>query len=148
VREKRARVIAGQEPWRLKMIAFAVGAAALDWVASVCHLCRWLERSGVATGETLILLAAVIVGGRGRNLGALVGSSSSWKESYRQQLPSCNRQRGNPANFRANRDGVLLLAFLWWRPRASSGAEGKVPTGSGAIRSEAGRDAAAVAVNP
>jgi branched-chain amino acid transport system permease protein len=120
VREDEVAVSSlGKSPWRIKMIAFAVGAAAAGLAGGLfaTFVGGWNVQAW-QPGETLVLLAAVIVGGRGRNIGALIGSvvvlegivqASSFLPIFRnsQILPYLQNIV----------IGVLLLAFLWWRPQ-------------------------------
>jgi ABC-type branched-subunit amino acid transport system permease subunit len=107
----------GKHAWRFKMIAFLIGAAAagLGGGLFAIYVGGW-NVQGWQPGETLTLLAAVIIGGRGRNLGALVGSVILLEGIV--QITSF-LQIGNPEilpNLQAVAIGLLLLAFLWWRP--------------------------------
>lgn len=117
--EEGAAASLGKNPWRLKMIAFAVGAAAagLGGGLFAIYVGGWNVQAW-QPGETLILLAAVIVGGRGRNLGALVGSIIVLEGivTVSNFLPTIGSVEILP-NLQSIAIGVLLLAFLWWRPQ-------------------------------
>jgi branched-chain amino acid transport system permease protein len=107
----------GKHAWRLKMIAFLVGAAAagLGGGLFATYVGGW-NVQGWQPGETLTLLAAVIIGGRGRHLGALVGSVILLEGIVQV---SSFLSIGNPEilpNLQAISIGLLLLVFLWFRP--------------------------------
>jgi branched-chain amino acid transport system permease protein len=104
--------------WRLKLIAFLLGsfAAGVGGSLQALYIGGWSVQ-GWSPTENLVLLAAVIVGGRGRNIGALVGSFIVLEgilEATRF-LPTI----GDPGllpNLQTIAIGLLVLAFLWWRP--------------------------------
>ena len=67
--------------------------------------------------ETIILFAAVIVGGRGNNLGALLGAllvPLGFEEATRF-IPSFGQPGLIPA-FQWVAIGLLIMGFLWFRP--------------------------------
>jgi branched-chain amino acid transport system permease protein len=109
----------GKSPWRIKMIAFVTGAALAGLAGGLfATIVGGWNVQAWQPGETLVLLAAVIVGGRGRNIGALIGSIvvlegfvqvSSFLPIFRtsQLLPYLQNIS----------IGVLMLVFLWWRPQ-------------------------------
>jgi len=65
----------GKSPIRLKLVAFLFGAAAagLSGGLLATYIGAW-NTQGWQLNETLVLLAAVIVGGRARHTGALLGT--------------------------------------------------------------------------
>ncbi len=109
----------GKSPWRIKMIAFAVGAAAAGLAGGffATSVGGWNVQAW-QPGETLVLLAAVIVGGRGRNIGALIGSIVVLEGVVQVStfLPIFKNSQILPyvQNIAI---GALLLGFLWWRPQ-------------------------------
>ncbi len=109
----------GKHIWRIKMVAFLIGAAAagLGGGLFATYVGGW-NVGAWQPSENLILLAAVIIGGRGRNLGALVGSVLLLEGivTVSNFLPFGGDSAILP-NLQNIAIGVLLLAFLWWRPR-------------------------------
>jgi branched-chain amino acid transport system permease protein len=117
--EEGAASSLGKSPLRLKMIAFGVGAAAAGLGGGL--FATYVGGWGVQAwqpGETLVLLAAVIVGGRGRNLGALVGSLLVLEGiiTATNFLPPIGDTEILPY-LQNIAIGILLLSFLWWRPQ-------------------------------
>ena len=116
--DEEAAAAVAKNPWRLKLIAFLLGslAAGIGGSLQALYIGGWSVQ-GWRPGENLVLLAAVIVGGRGRNIGALVGSFIVLEgilEATRF-LPTI----GDPGllpNLQTIAIGLLVLAFLWWRP--------------------------------
>lgn len=117
--DEEAAAAVAKNPWRLKLLAFLLGslAAGIGGSLQALYIGGWSVQ-GWSPQENLVLLAAVIVGGRGRNIGALVGSVIVLEgiiESTRF-LPTI----GDPGllpNLQTIAIGLLLLAFLWWRPQ-------------------------------
>jgi branched-chain amino acid transport system permease protein len=108
----------GKNTWRFKMVAFVVGgtAAGLSGSLQAIYGTGW-SPSAWGPMESLGLLAAIIVGGRGRNLGAVLGSVVVLGIVIQGStfLP----QIGPPSllpNLQSMTVGLLLLAFLWFRP--------------------------------
>ncbi len=116
--DEQAAAAAAKNPWRLKLTAFVLGslAAGVAGALQALYVGGWSVQ-GWLPDENLILLAAVIVGGRGRTLGALLGAVivlGGIVEGTRF-LPTI----GDPAllpNLQIIALALLLLAFLWWRP--------------------------------
>jgi ABC-type branched-subunit amino acid transport system permease subunit len=117
--DEEAAVALGKRVWRLKMVAFLLGGGAAGLAGSllVIYVGGWNTGGWQAT-ETFILLAAVIVGGRGRNVGALVGSVIVFEGIVQsvQFLPIIGPPELLPS-LQPIAVGALLLAFLWWRPQ-------------------------------
>ncbi|HXC80073.1 MAG TPA: branched-chain amino acid ABC transporter permease [Candidatus Acidoferrum sp.] len=117
--DEEAAAAVAKNPWRLKLIAFLLGslAAGIGGSLQALYVGGWSVQ-GWGPLENLVLLAAVIVGGRGRNLGALVGSFIVLEgilEATRF-LPAI----GDPGllpNLQTIAIGLLILGFLWWRPQ-------------------------------
>lgn len=107
-----------RNPWRLKMVAFLVGGAAAGLSGSLLALYAtgW-STTAWQPDEALALLAAVIIGGRGRNLGAVIGSFIVI--GLIVQGTSFIPQIGSVAllpQLQSMALGLVLLAFLWFRP--------------------------------
>lgn len=112
----------GKNPVALKMTMFIVGGAiaGLSGGIVVGYLTVWAPSTWLYP-ETIILFAAVIVGGRGSNLGAILGAlivPVGLEEVTRyleQQYPNLG-----PPNFIPAMEwvliGLFILGFLWFRP--------------------------------
>jgi branched-chain amino acid transport system permease protein len=102
----------------LKMTMFIFGAviAGLSGAILVGFIGLWAPSTWLYP-ETIILFAAVIVGGRGNNLGALLGAllvPVGFEEATRF-IPSF----GQPGLIPASQwvaIGLLIMGFLWFRP--------------------------------
>jgi branched-chain amino acid transport system permease protein len=102
----------------LKMTMFIVGGviAGLSGAILVGFIGLWAPSTWLYP-ETIILLAAVIVGGRGNNLGALIGAllvPVGFEEATRF-IPSFGQPGLIPA-FQWVAIGLLIMGFLWFRP--------------------------------
>ena len=102
----------------LKMTMFIVGGviAGLSGAILVGFIGLWAPSTWLYP-ETIILFAAVIVGGRGNNLGALLGAllvPVGFAEATRF-IPSFGQPGLVPA-FQWVSIGLLILGFLWFRP--------------------------------
>jgi branched-chain amino acid transport system permease protein len=102
----------------LKMTMFVVGGviAGLSGAILVGFIGLWAPSTWLYP-ETIILLAAVIVGGRGNNLGALIGAllvPVGFEEATRF-IPSFGQPGLIPA-FQWVAIGLLIMGFLWFRP--------------------------------
>jgi branched-chain amino acid transport system ATP-binding protein/branched-chain amino acid transport system permease protein len=108
-----------RNPWRLKMAAFLLGALAAGISGSllVMYFGAWNTAAWLPT-ETLILVAAIIVGGRGRHAGAIVGAFLvlGLISQATKFIPFFG-DASVIASVQAMAIGVLLFAFLWWRPQ-------------------------------
>ncbi len=109
----------GKNPVALKMTIFIVGGvmAGLSGALLVGFITIWAPSTWLYP-ETLILFAAVIVGGRGNNLGALLGAvlvPVGFEEATRY-LPSVGPPGLIPA-FEWVAIGLLIIGFLWFRPK-------------------------------
>ena len=120
MREHELAVTAlGKNPVVLKMTVFIVGGviAGLSGAILVGFITTWAPSTWLYP-ETLILFAAVIVGGRGNNWGALFGAALvpvGFEEATRY-LP----QFGPPGLVPALQwvaIGLLIIGFLWFRPK-------------------------------
>jgi len=102
----------------LKMTMFVVGGviAGLSGAILVGFIGLWAPSTWLYP-ETIILFAAVIVGGRGNNLGALLGAllvPVGFAEATRF-IPSFGQPGLVPA-FQWVAIGLLIMGFLWFRP--------------------------------
>jgi branched-chain amino acid transport system permease protein len=124
IREDEVAAASLSKPvWRMKMTAFLVGAAAAGLGGSLLavYTSGWSPQ-GWLPQETIFLLAAVTIGGRGRNAGALLGSLvvMTGVVQASQFLPVLGNAEILP-ELQAILIGSLLLAFLWWRPQGILG---------------------------
>jgi branched-chain amino acid transport system permease protein len=109
----------GKNAVAMKMTVFIVGGAiaGLSGAVLVGFITTWAPSTWLYP-ETLILFAAVIVGGRGNNFGAVLGAllvPVGFEEATRY-LPTF----GPPGLIPALEwvcIGGLILGFLWFRPR-------------------------------
>ncbi len=120
MRENEAAANAlGKNAVALKMTVFVVGGAiaGLSGAILVGFITTWAPSTWLYP-ETLILFAAVIVGGRGNNYGAVLGAllvPVGFEEATRYLPPF-----GPPGLIPALEwvcIGGLILGFLWFRPR-------------------------------
>ncbi len=103
----------------LKLTMFVVGGvmAGLSGAILVSFIGLWAP-AGWLYPETIILFAAVIVGGRGSNWGAVLGAllvPAAFEEATRF-IPDFGRPGLVPA-FQWVAIGLLIIGFLWFRPR-------------------------------
>ncbi len=110
----------GKNPVALKMTIFIVGGAiaGLSGAILVGFLQVWAPSTWLYP-ETIILFAAVIVGGRGNNLGAILGAllvPVGFEEVTRLLI----RLNIGPPNLIPALEwvliGLFILGFLWFRP--------------------------------
>jgi branched-chain amino acid transport system permease protein len=102
----------------LKMTVFIVGGVigGLSGAILVGFIGLWAPSTWLYP-ETIILLAAIIVGGRGNNLGALLGAllvPVGFEEATRF-IPSFGQPGLVPA-LEWVAIGLLIMGFLWFRP--------------------------------
>lgn len=117
--DETAAASLAKNPMRLKTVAFLIGSAAagLSGGLTALYLGAWSPAAWLP-GETFLILAAVIVGGRGWSVGAIVGSFVIYDvllETSRYMPVIANRVELEPALQSLFIAGVLL-AVLWWRP--------------------------------
>lgn len=101
----------------LKVYALGGAIAAVSGGVLVEFITSW-DPSGWGTGETFIFFVAIIVGGLGNNFGAILGAFlvlGVFLElpTYLPQLSNANVEQ----SLQSAAIGVLILAFLWWRPQ-------------------------------
>jgi branched-chain amino acid transport system permease protein len=113
----------GKNPVQLKMTVFIVGGviAGLSGAILVGYIAVWAPSEWLYP-ETIILFAAVIVGGRGNNLGAILGAllvPVGFFELTRR-LPARFDGWAPPPNLIPAMEwvaiGLLIIGFLWFRP--------------------------------
>lgn len=118
--QELAATALGKNPVALKMTMFVVGGAiaGLSGAILVGFLTVWAPSTWLYP-ETIILFAAVIVGGRGNNLGAILGAllvPVGFEEVTRLLV----RLDIGPPNFIPAMEwvciGLFILGFLWFRP--------------------------------
>jgi branched-chain amino acid transport system permease protein len=113
----------GKNPVQLKMTIFIVGGVlgGLSGAILVGYLTVWAPSVWLYP-ETIILFAAVIVGGRGNNVGAILGAilvPVGFFEVTRL-IPKEIGDWAPPADFISAMEwvaiGLLIIGFLWFRP--------------------------------
>jgi len=109
----------GKNVVMLKMVMFIVGGvmAGLSGAVLVGFIGVWAPATWLYP-ETIVIFAALIVGGRGNNLGALLGALlvPVGFEEVTRFIP----QVGPPGLIPAMQwvaIGLLIIGFLWFRPR-------------------------------
>jgi len=108
----------GKNPVELKMTTFIVGGiiAGLSGAILVGYITLWAPSVWLYP-ETIILFAAIIVGGRGNNLGAILGAllvPVGFEEATRF-IPNIGPVGLIPA-MQWVAIGLLIIGFLWFRP--------------------------------
>jgi branched-chain amino acid transport system permease protein len=129
LRAMREREIAaasiGKNPVNLKMTIFIVGGviAGLSGAILVGFIQIWAPSVWLYP-ETIILFAAIIVGGRGNNIGAILGAllvPVGFEEVTRLLNNNPNIANLGPPNLISALQwvaiGLLILGFLWFRPQ-------------------------------
>ena len=121
MREREIAAIAiGKNPVQLKMTVFIVGGviAGLSGAILVGFIQLWAPSVWLYP-ETIILFAAIIVGGRGNNVGAILGAllvPVGLEEVTRQLI----QMDIGPPNLIPALEwiliGLFILGFLWFRP--------------------------------
>ena len=113
----------GKNPVQLKMTIFIVGGiiAGLSGAILVGYIAVWAPSEWLYP-ETIILFAAVIVGGRGNNVGAMLGAllvPVGFFEVTRL-IPANIAGWVPPSNLIPAMEwvaiGLLIIGFLWFRP--------------------------------
>ena len=105
------------ESLKVYVIGGALGAVSGGLLVE--FIAAW-SPSAWGTGETFIYFVAIIVGGLGNSFGALFGAFlvlGVFLElpTFLPQLSNTNIEESLQSAF----IGVLILAFLWWRPQGS-----------------------------
>jgi len=110
----------GKSPFRYQMLAMVIGCVYAGIAGGLLvEFIGAIDPSGWTTGETFLMFAALIIGGVGNNWGVMAGAllvPVAFQEATRF-LPAVN---GNPTLIPSLRNivvGMLLIAFLWFRPQ-------------------------------
>lgn len=110
----------GKNTYRVRMTAMVIGCAivGLGGVLTIFFISA-LSPAGWSTGETFVVWAALLVGGRGNNRGAVVGSllvAVIFNEAtrYLPQVPGAPNLIPDLRNIII---GALVIATLWFRPQ-------------------------------
>ncbi len=120
MRERELAAMAiGKNPVQLKMTAFIVGGviAGLSGAILVGFIQLWAPSVWLYP-ETIILFAAVIVGGRGNNVGAILGALlvPVGFEEVTRFIPTSIGPPGLIPALQWVVIGLLIIGFLWFRP--------------------------------
>ncbi|MHB8189854.1 MAG: branched-chain amino acid ABC transporter permease [Ferrimicrobium sp.] len=110
----------GKNTFRVRMTAMVIGCVfvGIGGVLTVWFITA-LSPAGWGTSETFVIWAALIVGGRGNNLGAVVGSflvAVLFNEATRF-LPAIQSMPNLVPEIRNMCIGALVIAVLWFRPQ-------------------------------
>jgi branched-chain amino acid transport system permease protein len=130
----------GKNSTALKMSIFVVGGAiaGLSGAILVGFLQVWAPSTWLYP-ETIILFAAVIVGGRGNNVGAIVGALLV-PVGFEEVTRLLQRMNIGPPNLIPALEwvciGLLILGFLWFRPRGVVPEQRRIFPGAPAIEEE------------
>ena len=130
----------GKNPTALKMVIFIVGGAiaGLSGAILVGFLQVWAPSTWLYP-ETIILFAAVIVGGRGNNVGAILGALLV-PVGFEEVTRLLGRMNIGPPNLIPALEwvciGLLILGFLWFRPKGVVPEQRRVFPGAPAVEDE------------
>ncbi|HKV30940.1 MAG TPA: branched-chain amino acid ABC transporter permease [Candidatus Dormibacteraeota bacterium] len=130
----------GKNPTALKMTIFVVGGAiaGLSGAILVGFLQVWAPSTWLYP-ETIILFAAVIVGGRGNNVGAILGALLV-PLGFEEVTRLLGRMNIGPPNLIPALEwvciGLLILGFLWFRPKGVVPEQRRVFPGAPAVKDE------------
>jgi branched-chain amino acid transport system permease protein len=130
----------GKNPTALKMTIFVVGGAiaGLSGAILVGFLQVWAPSTWLYP-ETIILFAAVIVGGRGNNVGAILGALLV-PVGFEEVTRLLGRMNIGPPNLIPALEwvciGLLILGFLWFRPKGVVPEQRRVFPGAPAVEEE------------
>ena len=124
IREDEVFVSAlGKNPFRYKIIAFAVSAALAASAGSLyAHYLTYIDPTNFTVMESIFVISIVIIGGAGSRYGPLIGAV------VLVSLPEVLRFIGLPnsvgANLRQIIYGALLIMMMKFRPRGLVGKYG------------------------
>jgi branched-chain amino acid transport system permease protein len=130
----------GKNSTALKMTIFVVGGAiaGLSGAILVGFLQVWAPSTWLYP-ETIILFAAVIVGGRGNNVGAILGAILV-PVGFEEVTRLLGRMNIGPPNLIPALEwvciGLLILGFLWFRPKGVVPEQRRVFPGAPAVEEE------------
>ncbi|ACU53473.1 inner-membrane translocator [Acidimicrobium ferrooxidans DSM 10331] len=110
----------GKHTYRVRMIAMVLGCVfvGIGGVLTIWYVTA-LAPAGWGTSETFVIWAALIVGGRGNNTGAVVGSflvAVLFNEATRF-LPAISSMPNLIPEIRNMCIGALVILVLWFRPQ-------------------------------
>lgn len=110
----------GKNVFALRMLAFLIGGAiaALSGAVLVEFIGTWAPGAWLYP-ETFVLIAAVVIGGSGNNMGAVVGAllvPVAFLEATRF-LPAIPNHPGLIDAVQWITTALLMLLFLWFRPQ-------------------------------
>ncbi len=139
----------GKRTFRVRMTAMVIGSVyvGIGGVLTIWFVTS-LAPAGWGTGETFVIWAALIVGGRGNNLGAVVGSflvAVLFNEATRF-LPAISSLPNLIPEIRNICIGGLVILTLWFRPQGVIGERKArffaIPLQRGAVAGPAGAEVA------
>ncbi|HLH70786.1 MAG TPA: branched-chain amino acid ABC transporter permease [Candidatus Dormibacteraeota bacterium] len=117
--DETAAMALGKNPLLLKLLAFSVGslAAGMAGGLTVLYLGSW-NTEAWQPNETFLVLAAVIVGGRGWTVGGVVGSLVTYDLLIEgsKYLPVIGGHLALLPTIQTMFLGLIVMAMLWWRP--------------------------------
>jgi branched-chain amino acid transport system permease protein len=102
----------------MKVLIIGGGLAGLSGALLVQFIGSWAP-GGWGYGETVLYFAVIIIGGRANNAGVALGVALVWtafQESVRF-LPSFGSVGGLADALPKISVGLMILAFLWFRPQ-------------------------------
>lgn len=110
----------GKNSFRIRMTAMVIGCMyiGVGGVLTVAYITA-LSPAGWTTGETFVVWAALLVGGRANNLGAVVGSflvAVVFNESTRY-LPQMPSHPNLIPDIRYILIGLAVILTIWFRPQ-------------------------------
>jgi branched-chain amino acid transport system permease protein len=118
--DEDAAAVFGYNAYLLRLKAYVLGGAVAGLAGSllVAYLTAFNTDAWSPT-ETILIFAALIVGGTGNGAGAILGSLLIFGvvSGTTQYLPSFFGNSNAPAAFRAIAIAVLVIAFLRFRPQ-------------------------------
>ncbi len=110
----------GKDAFRVRMLAMVIGCmfVGLGGVLTIAYVSA-LSPAGWTTGETFVIWAALIVGGKANNWGAVVGSflvAVLFNEATRF-LPAIPGSPNLVSDIRNMCIGGMVIVTLWFRPQ-------------------------------
>lgn len=110
----------GKNSYKIRMIAMVIGCifVGIGGMLTIAYITA-LSPAGWTTGETFVVWAALLIGGRGNNRGAIVGSflvAVVFNEATRY-LPQIPSQPNLIPNLRYIIIGLLVIFAVWFRPQ-------------------------------
>lgn len=110
----------GKNSYKIRMIAMVTGCVfvGIGGMLTIAYITA-LSPAGWTTGETFVVWAALLIGGRGNNLGAVTGSllvAVIFNEATRY-LPQIPSYPNLIPNLRFIIIGFLVIFAVWFRPQ-------------------------------